>query len=333
MMLILPNSIGEPSDGLELDQDFVIYEDDIQSFIDRVQNFVVNQFNDDFDMVAETPELYPQKMTYWIAHDNLLAYHFLKTKNETLASKIKKAMNDLCIEFGLELNFDNLPKTYKVDILFNESILFPMHTANIYDFKENSTFILKSEISNGTGIFLDWQSYGDLIAYSTLELIRQGDILNANNTFLNQHISMWDGIGITDIARGASDMYETYKISLFLLTGMKLNYFEMEDSILSSVVNILFQRQMTNGGIVTHFRPDGTSPLPTEGVDANVETSIITAMAMENLIDKFNFSLSSHSSTDEVIAEQTNKSTSLQTSFPHIIFYPIILVYLKKKLN
>ncbi|MCE7735646.1 MAG: hypothetical protein GPJ54_12255 [Candidatus Heimdallarchaeota archaeon] len=314
LIMMTPIFFGESSNEITLDEEFVIYEDEIQAVINDIQFFVENQFSYEFNLVAETPELYPQSQTYWIAHDNLLAYHFLESRNHTLASKIKDEMYTLSIEFGLELNADNLPKTYKVDAIFNESIFYPMHTANVYDLKQNTDFILKTEISNGTGVFHDWQSYGDLIAYSLMELLRQGDVSNANNIFVDQHVPMWDGTGITDIARSGSDLYETYKIALFLLTGLKLNYFDKEDPLLLSVVQTLVHRQKSNGGIVTHFQPDGANPSPSSGVDANVETSITVAIALDYLIDEFDFSFKATSSSEEFTSQTADTVSSEDNS-------------------
>jgi hypothetical protein len=158
---------------------------------------------------------------------------------------------------------------------------------------ENSSYLLRYDIANGTGRFEDWREYADLLLLVAQSNHNHGDHANALGNF-TLAANMWDGIGLRDKAyrlaygegqaKGDPNAYATYKLGLLLYVAGKLG---VSLSFEQDVVDRVWSMQnQTSGGIFTHIMPDGGWG----DSDTNTETTalvILVVTSIQNPIPEF----------------------------------------------
>jgi hypothetical protein len=167
------------------------------------------------------------------------------------------------------------------------AISLPIHTANVYNVSSTwrplscctrpGNYTVYYENHNGTGVLSDAQ-YGDVAAYTILELERRGNHTAALHemALLNW---MYDGRGIVDDvykygAAGERGVYQTFKDALYMLALTKTRQWippSLEQKILSM--------QGPDGGFHTGYDSNGNYT----GTKENVETTTIAMIALYSL--------------------------------------------------
>lgn len=115
----------------------------------------------------------------------------------------------------------------------------------------------------------DYDEYADLLAYSTLYYLTQGDVGNAIIDLVKLN-SLFDGIGFRD--KAYSGEYETYKIALAVLVFKAINH----TNLIEKYTSVLFRiKPLTT----LYVRGEVTNELRGIG-DLNVETVCLVAIAL-----------------------------------------------------
>jgi len=240
------------------------------AFQDRLKmavTYLENQFNPNLNLCREAPLVAPN--TYWLVSDNLWAYYALEPYNLTLSSRIKEALIKYAKKHGIPTDAQGLPLSYAHEaVLPGRRVPTPFRTWNPLTLETNN-YTIRTVIANGT-LMLDWQEYADLLLYASLSSY-WSENLTAATEYFSKAVAMWDGMGIYDIATRVHGLYETYKLGLLLYASKVLNYkLPFEHQLIERV----WRQQATNGGIITHYKPDG-EPIG----DTNTETTAIVVIA------------------------------------------------------
>jgi len=158
----------------------------------------------------------------------------------------------------------------------------PFNVTNFYEWKIGDSCTIRTEVLNSTERMTDWQEYIDCVCYAALTRYYQNNDTGAKYYF-DIAAGMWDGTGLADkgfrwVNSSSYGKYETYKLALLLFTskvlGEELEY-ERELS------NTIWKCQHTNGGIITHYLPDGT---PDPQADTNSETTALVLLAEPRVV-------------------------------------------------
>ena len=242
-------------------------------------NFLPNLFNPNVWLLNEALGSH----SIFVASDNLLfprAFDFVCYEGHpSLADEIRMSVNQnpCCNQANDSMH----------EAVFGLPIPLPIHTANLYNvnstwrnyccYSSYSNYTVYYENHNGTGILSD-AVYGDVAAYTALELEREG-----NQTAALREIAilnwMYDGRGIADDvyrygSPGERGMYQTFKDALYLLalteTGQRIPT-GLEKTILSM--------QGQDGGFHTGYNLEGNYT----GTEENVETTTLSMLALHSV--------------------------------------------------
>lgn len=229
---------------------------DLEADLGFAATFLQNQYNSTIGLLREAPEI-TEPTIYWLWTDNNLGYHALEYYNESMADEIKST-----------LDFYGYDKMYAYETLFRQTVNLPFKDANTYYITEETDYIIKLDIYNGSTME-DWESYGNLLCLAALSEWWQRHFAQAKSYF-SQVKAMWDGKGIADKAFQEGDsagVYQTYKLAKLLYTerilGQVLTFHDTAESIIWQMQND------TTGGIITGY----DSEFSTNGHFANVETT------------------------------------------------------------
>lgn len=229
----------------------------------RSADFLLSQYNSKLKLCSEAPNAAPN--TYWLASDNLLAYHALKHYNPNISSQIY-------LELGRRGGF----KSGVYECLFGESVPLPIKDRATFIIERGGDDVIKIDIHNCTTVFPNWDEYSDLLICSALSLYWKGNETEAFKLF-DKAVDMWDGKGLCDKATGGGDLnlsgpYETYKLALLLYASRVL---KRPLTFQAELENTLWKMQReSDGGIITHYNGSFT-PIG----DANTETTSLTLIA------------------------------------------------------
>ena len=242
-------------------------------------------YNPDLGLCREAPRVAPN--VYWVASDNLLAYKALEPYDSKLASTIRSRLVNIAKTYSLPVSADGVPLSLRYDVVIRDYETLDMPPRDITHITlENSSYLLRYDIANGTGRFEDWREYADLLLLVALSNHNRGDHANALGDF-TLAANMWDGIGLRDKAyqlaygegqaRGTPNAYATYKLGLLLYVSGKLGIrLSFEQDV---VERIWLMQNQTNGGIFTHISPDGTRG----DSDTNTETTAFVILGMTSI--------------------------------------------------
>jgi len=249
--------------------------DDSKERLDAAARFIYEGFNPELNLVSEAPEAAPD--VYWLVSDTLLAQYVLKEYYPDVAGKIKSRLIELASIYGLPTNSEGLPVSFKHEAVLGEEVPLPFNITNFYDLETGDSYAMKTEVLNQTVRMPDWQEYVDSLCYAALTRYYQNNMIGADHYF-RMVASMWDGKGLADKGFWWSDSpscgrYETCKLALLLFTskilGIKLSHEE-------NLSNRIWACQNEDGGIITHYPPDGR---PDPEADANTETTALVLVA------------------------------------------------------
>lgn len=254
------------------------YQPPLNPISQACDGFLPNLFNPTVGLLAATPGT----SSYYVASDNLL---YLKAFDLTcyeghpsLADLIRSiiSLNSCCNEANDSMH----------QAVAGLPIPLPIHSANFYNI--TSTWRPLSccpspgnhvyyENHNGTAILSDAQ-YGDVAAYTTLELEREG-----NHTAALHEIAllkwMYDGRGIVDdvykySTAGERGVYKTFKDALYMLALAKTGQW-----IPPSLEKTILSMQGEDGGFHTGYDSTGNYT----GTKENVETTTLAMIALHSL--------------------------------------------------
>ena len=183
----------------------------LQSRLLKLENFLVQQFNDTVGLVRESPDDSIMR-DYWLFSDNLIAMHVLAQDHPDIAAKINQTLRKYGIfKDGLH------------EALFGATIPLPPYTP-IVKVVENDSFVVKVEVrSNGTGkLQPDWTQYADLLIYAALSAHNARDNQLAIYYF-NRALQMWNGAGLWDRPTQEDGFYTTHKLALLMYAADFLN--------------------------------------------------------------------------------------------------------------
>lgn len=242
-------------------------------------NFLPNLYNPNVGLLNEAPGSH----SIYVASDNLL---FPRTfdlvcyeGHPSLADEIRISINQnpCCNQANDSMH----------EAIFGLPIPLPIHTANLYNvngtwrnsccYSSYSNYTVYYENHNGTGILSD-AVYGDVAAYTALELEREG-----NQTAADHEIAilnwMYDGKGIADDvyrygSPGERGVYQTFKDALYLLaltnSGQPIPI-GLERTILSM--------QGPDGGFHTGYNSYDNYT----STEENVETTTLSMLALHSI--------------------------------------------------
>jgi hypothetical protein len=234
-------------------------------------NFLTSLMNSNIDLVAETRT----SQKYNVASDNLLAYSAMiiicKGVYNSWGGRINGSVTNHCCNRG----YDDMHEA-----TFAMPIRLPIESANTYNVTDrfpSGSWKVYYENHNGTGFLSDAQ-YGDVTAYTALELEREGNHTAALNEIMLLNW-MYDGHGIRDdVFRFSTKpeeygIYQTFKSALYLLALAKTG-----QKIPSGLVSKVLSMQGTDGGFHTGYNVSGDYSMTQE----NVETTSIAMFALRS---------------------------------------------------
>jgi hypothetical protein len=251
----------------------------VQQRIGAACQFLENLYNPVLGLVRSNPN----SRVYYIASDNLLAWHALQDCNnptaESTSSNITRSIGPCC-SIG-----DDLMHT----ALFGEVIPVPFHMSNtltvanssigrlfngIPPSKAGGNYTVLWEVHNSTNVLPDC-TYGDVTVYAALTHHWNSDITGAQHE-MDCLRPMYDGHGIVDEAYkdGAFSehgIYQTYKLALYIYARQKIsNIYDY------NAVDSLSRMQGPDGGFHTGYDTAGTYT----GTLENAETTSISIIAL-----------------------------------------------------
>ena len=225
------------------------------------------QFDSAVGLCREAPNVAPD--TYWLVHDNLLAYHALKYYYPETAEVVYATM----LSYGYF-------KSFKHEVVFGTTIPYiPFKTSNTYVVAQIGTKFIETEVCNGSSMD-DYKEYADLCIYATLHFYWNGNISQAIDYF-DIAKNMWNGTlhGVYDKAskdaenEGKRLIFSTYKLSLLLYCSRILGQ-SLENEI--SIEETLWLMQDGQyGGLHTDYDIN----LNYTGSDMNTETTSLAILA------------------------------------------------------
>jgi hypothetical protein len=251
----------------------------VQQRISAACQFLETLYNPVLGFVRNTPN----SSVYYVASDNLLAWHALQDCNNQTAkstsSNITRSIG-LCCSIG-----DDLMHT----ALFQEVIPLPFHISNILTIANSSIGKLFSsvtpskaggnytvlwEVHNATNVFPDC-TYGDVTVYTALTHHWNSDITGAQHE-MDCLSLMYDRHGIVDEAYkdgsvSEHGIYQTYKLALYIYALQKIsNVYDY------TALDNLLRMQGPDGGFHTGYDTAGTHAATLE----NTETTSISIIAL-----------------------------------------------------
>lgn len=258
-----------------------------QDNLDRAVSYLQRvAYNSTLHLCREAPRVAPN--VYWIASDNLLAFKALEPNDSQLSSTIQSELVRLAQLYHLPTSGDGLPLSLRYDVIIRDNATLEIPPRNVTHLTlYHDSYVLKYDLANGTGTFLDWKEYADLLLLVALSSHNQEDSRDAIGNF-TRAANMWDGIGLRDLgfttpygegqAIGNPHAYATYKLGLLLyVSGILGVHLPFE----SDVVNRIWSMQnQTNGGIFTHIMPDASIGAS----DTNTETTAMVILGITSVM-------------------------------------------------
>ncbi|MGQ9719451.1 MAG: hypothetical protein ACUVWK_06425 [Nitrososphaerales archaeon] len=255
-------------------------ESELDKRLEKAVDFLLIQYTPQLRLCCESTYVAPN--TYWLASDNLLAYHALEPYYPNISMMIY-----------LELEERDGLKSELYEALFGESVPLPIKEKVTYVVEQHDDYVIKTDIHNCTSAFPYWDEYANLLICSALSLHWEGNHTEALRLF-DKVIGMWDGKGLHDRAIEEAEenllgLYETYKLALLLYASRIL---QRPLPFRSQLESVLWTTQrVSDGGMVTHYN-GSTTPITPIG-DANVETASFTIIAYRYTPDTNSYSLPS----------------------------------------
>lgn len=232
-------------------------------------NFLVSLTNPSISLAAETRG----SQKYNVASDNLLAYNALITVCKGVYDNVGRVINASIAGHCCDRGYDKMHEA-----TFGIPIILPISATNTYNVTDRfpgGSWKVYYENHNGTGFLSDAQ-YGDVAAYSALELEREGNHTGALREMMLLNW-MYDGHGIRDDVFRFSPkleehgVYQTFKSALYMLALVKTGQ-KIPAGLLSTVESM----QGGDGGFYTGYDVNGNYSM----TQKNVETTSIAMVAI-----------------------------------------------------
>jgi hypothetical protein len=229
-------------------------------------NYLVNSYNSTLGLCYE----YPGSNTYWLTHDNVLAFYALQNWNRTIADNISETVKRLARDYNLTTSRIGIPLDTRAEILLGYIVNGFNETETITLNASYHGSILKTERAKNTPVNIT--GYADLLCYASLVEWRKGNNSTADQ-YYEEVKAMWDGNGFNDTVTKIKGYYATYKLGLFYLVSRTLGKrFDFEKDIIERFSLC----QLINGGFITDYYSNGSFP---SGAKTNTETTSIMLLA------------------------------------------------------
>ncbi|ADM28673.1 hypothetical protein Igag_1879 [Ignisphaera aggregans DSM 17230] len=216
-------------------------------------------FGDGTGCLRESPNIERDRC---YTNTNSIALAILKMCNSSIVPKIEAFLNEYNHEYG-----------GRFEVMLLHDIPYPPRAVErlTLDKKtvDNETITIYADIPSNTTL-PDWNRYADMLMLAALQLLKNGDIEKARG-YIEEVKKMWSGKGFADKAYNATDIYDTYKLSLYYFISKTMG--EKDDIAIWIENNI--HRFIKNGGVITSYDND----LNLVG-DPNIETTAVTAIAL-----------------------------------------------------
>ncbi len=231
----------------------------------RAVDYLIDGYNPDVGLIPETPG----SSTYWLYSDNFLAAQALlqygKSNNTVfdIGQNISKTLQRDSAGIGAENQYA---------MALGEGPC-QFHSAVDYNVSSSGGIQIRTTLNNEAGN-LSANQYAD-IAFLTAICLHTNQPQALAEYDVGQ--GMFDGIGLRDLPYNQSELYQTYKLALYIYAS----------DILSQPVNqtalaTLIRMQAPNGGFYTGYDPT-YSPA---GTLTNTETTSLAILALYNYLQK-----------------------------------------------
>lgn len=242
--------------------------------------YVANRFNPSVGLVSESQDQGPNALgfnpvnrTYWVASDNLWAEEALKERYPEISSRIGETIAPFLEKYGYP-NLFEVVLGRGIAFEFYDKTILSVANLTIEGKLHSILYDIHRREYNPT-VFRDAKEYADLVFYMALNYCLNGNRARAEDWFRLGE-GMWDGRGFYDKAARSDQLYQNYKLGLFLFTQRALGF---ESNISAQVEAVAWGRQRLNvtdgfGGITTLSYLNGNN-LGT----ANIETTSILLLA------------------------------------------------------
>jgi len=241
-------SVGSGSDtGTVGDQNSQMLQE-AASYIENRYDARVGLVSESEDNGSNVPDGTPSTRTFWVYDDNLWASQALKLCNLTMAENISETVARYTSECGNSDLFE---------VVLGSVIPTTIHAHTdvsvdsfIFGGLNYTVWADRHQPQDG-GIFFDADQYADLCFYLSLDYDLQGNRVASEQWFRTGE-SYWDGYGFLDAAAKQNQLYQNYKLGLYLFTAKATGF---TSSIYDAVENGAWSYQESNGGARAFSRP------------------------------------------------------------------------------
>lgn len=237
---------------------------DLQPAIDAGLRFLETQYNPDYGLLQESPEIGAHR--YFLANDALLAAHvFELVDQEEMAGTLRETLAG----YGVQGNGF-------IEVAWGEIVRWPpLHFEDpgtlVEERGDDQIMTIRHE---GPGYFYDWSAYSNLACMAVINEYNGGH-LEAARRLYEIEMSTFDGRGFADEAYyRRSQVYETLGVAWCLYAGALLQLPVNERVLLA----MLDQQNPQNGGFHTHYNANESRL-----ADPNVETTSLALLALYTL--------------------------------------------------
>jgi hypothetical protein len=244
-------------------------------------DYIKNRYDDRMGLVTESEDEglvngFPHSRTFWIYSDNLWASKAMRPFYPEIALNISESITPY---------IDAYNESDMYEVALGTRVPMPFHTnmtisiANVKLGNANYSILANRHGPEDGTIFTDAASYADLSFYLSLDYYLNHNMV-ASKYWFRTGETLWNGKGFLDKPAKTDQVYQNYKLGLYLLCDKVTGY---DSVIYDEVETALWSYQIANGGIASLSYFNGT-PCGT----ANVETTSISLLAFdEQLIQNF----------------------------------------------
>ncbi len=251
---------------------------DLQPAIDGGVQFLADQFNPDYRLLQESPNVGQHR--YYLTNDNALAAYVLAQVGEDdLAQTLRRSLDHygyhdnsfVEVAWGQAIPW---PPRHHKDVVVRQMSDRACDFLNVEETEPVGDCVLQETHTTGLGVFYDWSSFSNLACMGAVNEFNKGNLAVARWLY-QMEMSTFDGNGWADRAWLLRDgTYETIGLTWCLYAGALLGE-PLEQPLLDA---LLAQQDPVSGGFHTHYRA-GAMRL----ADPNVETTSLALLALATL--------------------------------------------------
>ncbi len=248
-----------------------------------VANSLYSRYNSTLGLVYESntagnhsySKNYQLNESYWIYNDNGQAIWALQNYYPAISGAISSTIQYYTSSY-------HLPSPNYDEVFWGIASTTKVYTADNVIVTNGTKYVILDEIHNGSGIFNNWQDYGNLVVVHSLNNYIHDNYTGALKDFYIGE-SKWNGVGINDAAVNASHpIYSDYKLAALIFDAKVLNVWNTN---MSAIENELWSHQINDSGIAVNYGNGANN-------STNSETDALTLMAYNAfLIYKIQYSV------------------------------------------